>query len=71
MILDELDHETKRESKLSFAKIEENGEIRTTLPAFKAQGDFSLLKGMKGGIGKDLSKFSVPLYLNEPLSMLQ
>ena len=31
----------------------------------------SIWKILKGAIGKDLGKFSVPVYMNEPISMIQ
>ena len=31
----------------------------------------SVWKILKGAIGKDLSRFCVPVYFNEPLSMVQ
>ena len=45
---------------------------RDALPAFKDPSKkVSLWKVIKDSIGKDLSKLTVPVYYNEPLSMLQ
>lgn len=44
---------------------------RTTLPAYKTKTTINVFKILKDSIGKDLTKFSVPVYFNEPLSMLQ
>ncbi|XP_070570734.1 oxysterol-binding protein-related protein 6-like isoform X2 [Ptychodera flava] len=45
---------------------------RSKLPVPKPDtGDFSLWNLLKKNIGKDLSKVSMPVTLNEPLSMLQ
>ena len=45
---------------------------RTILPSPKPDtGDVSLLSLLYKNIGKDLSKISMPITMNEPLSMLQ
>ena len=45
---------------------------RQALPAFKDPNKkVSIWKVIKDSIGKDLSKLTVPVYYNEPLSMLQ
>ena len=45
---------------------------RSRLPAPRPDtGDFSLWGLLRKNIGKDLSKISMPVSLNEPLSMLQ
>ena len=44
---------------------------RETLPAFKTKTTINVFKILKDSIGKDLTKFCVPVYFNEPLSMLQ
>ncbi|KAJ2858165.1 hypothetical protein GGI22_003363 [Coemansia erecta] len=47
-------------------------DIRTTLPAIKNGGpSLNLWSVIKGAIGKDLSKISVPVFFNEPTSFLQ
>jgi len=46
--------------------------VRKKLPYFKdPEKKFSIWSILKDAIGKDLSRFAVPVYLNEPLSMLQ
>jgi len=40
------------------------------LPVSKPNVKVSVWKIIKDSIGKDLSKFAVPVYLNEPISML-
>ena len=72
MILDEIEKEIKRES-ISSNPIDEtkDNDIRTTLPALKPDAKFSLIKILKDAVGKDLTKFWVPVYFNEPISMLQ
>ena len=45
---------------------------RTTLPYLRPPGlKFSFWSIIKSAIGKDITKFSVPAYFNEPISMLQ
>lgn len=45
---------------------------RTTLPYLRPPKlKFSVWSIIKNAIGKDLTKFSVPVYFNEPISMLQ
>lgn len=45
---------------------------RTTLPYLRPPKlKFSIWSIIKNAIGKDLTKFSVPVYFNEPISMLQ
>jgi len=44
---------------------------RKGLPALKQATNISVWKILKDMIGKDLSKFCVPVYFNEPISMLQ
>ena len=45
---------------------------RTTLPYLRPPGlKFSVWSIIKSAIGKDITKFSVPAYFNEPISMLQ
>lgn len=71
-ILDELQKEIKRESEISdHHDSEVQNEYRTTLPAFKAEGKYSLLRILKDAIGKDITRFCVPVYFNEPVGMLQ
>jgi hypothetical protein len=46
-------------------------EFRTTLPALKPPDQkVSVWKVIKDAVGKDLSRFCVPVYFNEPISML-
>jgi hypothetical protein len=46
-------------------------EYRMILPALKPPGQkVSVWKVIKDAIGKDLSRFCVPVYFNEPVSML-
>lgn len=50
---------------------EENQDYRTILPALKPPDQkVSVWKVIKDAIGKDLSRFCVPVYFNEPISML-
>ena len=44
---------------------------RTTLPALRPKSSINIFKILKDSIGKDLTKFCVPVYFNEPISMLQ
>lgn len=58
------------------AEIEEDGKCftgrRTRLPAPKPlTEDFSVWNFLYKNIGKDLSKVSMPVTLNEPLNLLQ
>ena len=71
-ILDQIQDEIKRESEVSeLYETVRDDEFRTTLPAYKSEGKFSLLKIIKDAIGKDITRFCVPVYFNEPISMLQ
>lgn len=44
---------------------------RSSLPAFKQMTGISVWKIFKDMIGKDMTRFCVPVYFNEPISMLQ
>ena len=46
--------------------------VRRELPFLKDPNDKpSVWKVLKDAVGKDLTKFCVPVYFNEPLSMVQ
>lgn len=50
----------------------EEYEKRVQLPILRDPHDRpSMWKILKSAVGKDLGKFSVPVYMNEPLSMIQ
>ena len=49
----------------------DNIKYRNVLPAVAPAIDFSVWAILKNCIGKDLSRISMPVFLNEPLSMLQ
>ena len=44
---------------------------RTSLPSKKIDHGFNVWKIFKSAVGKDLSRFGVPVFFNEPLSSLQ
>jgi oxysterol-binding protein 1 len=69
LIIDELEKETSwnKRKETDYRK----DEKRDTLPALKPKSSINIFKILKDSIGKDLSKFWVPVYFNEPLSMLQ
>ena len=47
-------------------------ETRNELPALRDPNDRpGIWKLIKSMIGKDITKFSVPVYINEPTSMIQ
>ena len=46
-------------------------ERRTSLPEQSKEVSFNIFKIIKDAIGKDLNHFAMPVFLNEPLSMLQ
>ena len=52
---------------MSYLKIEK----RYSLPVSKPILSLNIFKILKDSIGKDLTRFCVPVYFNEPLSMLQ
>ena len=58
-------------------KAEEYQEVvdypaRTLMPHLRDPNDRpGLWKLLKSAVGKDISKFSVPVYINEPISMVQ
>ena len=51
----------------------DNDEFRTQLPVLRDSGikPYMLWQVVKDLIGKDLSKFSLPVFINEPLTTLQ
>ena len=53
---------------LSYSELSEE---REELPVTKPNSKISIWKILKDSIGKDLSKLAVPVYFNEPISMLQ
>ncbi|KAF7457442.1 Oxysterol-binding protein [Cryptosporidium felis] len=75
---DELDTERAQSTKTCI-EIDNNEEMmnikkivrRKKLPVPKAAGKFSLLSMMRQVFGKDLSRISMPICLNEPLSFIQ
>lgn len=57
----------------NLGKIIDNANMRLQLPSinnFKIKASL-VLKLLRDIIGKDLSKFSMPVWVNEPLSVLQ
>jgi hypothetical protein len=57
----------------NLGKIIDNSNMRLQLPSinnFKIKASL-VLKLLRDIIGKDLSKFSMPVWVNEPLSVLQ
>ena len=44
---------------------------RTSLPSKKTDHGFNVWKVFKSAVGKDLSRFGVPVFFNEPISSLQ
>ena len=44
---------------------------RTSLPTKKSDHGFSVWKVFKNAVGKDLNRFGVPVFFNEPISSLQ
>ena len=74
---DALDHilYDELEKELTMTKKKESEYVinhkRTSLPALKPKASISIFKILKDSVGKDLTKFCVPVYFNEPLSMLQ
>ena len=61
-----------REAMSSDLEEEEVMENRMTLPALKPPDQkVSVWKVIKDAVGKDLSRFCVPVYFNEPISMVQ
>ena len=59
------------EVKQSQPLTDEEQEYRTILPALKPPDQkVSVWKVIKDAIGKDITRFCVPVYFNEPISML-
>jgi hypothetical protein len=46
-------------------------EVRHKLPRERVKLNLSVWSILKDAVGKDLNKFAIPVYFNEPLSMLQ
>ncbi len=66
-----LEEEVEEENEKSEADAEVV-EYRTILPALKPPDQkVSIWKVIKDAVGKDLSRFCVPVYFNEPISMVQ
>jgi len=52
--------------------IDTTKDFREALPAFTPENQsFSIWSIIKGSIGKDITKITMPIFLNEPLTMLQ
>ena len=65
-----LDEEVEEENEKREADAEVV-EYRTILPALKPPDQkVSIWKVIKDAVGKDLSRFCVPVYFNEPISMV-
>lgn len=57
---------------IEFKKNITNNQRRIVLPAkFTPEERFPISSVLKGSIGADLTKFSLPVSTNEPISMLQ
>lgn len=70
----QIDTRSQPPSQLLAVEVEENDFYpeRTALPFKKDPSDRpSVWKILKDAVGKDLSKFCVPVYFNEPVSMVQ
>ncbi len=68
-----IDEEEEKEDEEESGKNKEGQvmEYRTILPALKPSDQkISIWKVIKDAVGKDLSKFCVPVYFNEPISMV-
>ena len=67
--------EEDKDNEDDFERDQDNSQVveyRTILPALKPPDQkVSIWKVIKDAVGKDLSKFCVPVYFNEPISMLQ
>lgn len=71
-ILEILEAEAKAEMKIKKKKSNYiKDHRRDTLPALRPKQSINIFKILKDALGKDLSKFCVPVYFNEPISMLQ
>ena len=71
LIIDEIQNEYASDCTLHRpSQLELHDEWRTTLPDLRAQHKISVWQVLKDSIGKDLTKFCVPVYFNEPISML-
>lgn len=70
MIYDELEQSVYEENQRRQTVMIQDHK-RTTLPALKPNASINIFKILKDSIGKDLTKFCVPVYFNEPISMLQ
>ena len=70
--IDTTAHFKRSISKINPREIGEEIEIRKQLPAFKdPERKFSLWALISDNIGQDLTKVTLPIILNEPVSMLQ
>jgi hypothetical protein len=58
-----------KEGKRSLRYSEDLDE-RDELPVSRPNSKISIWKILKDSVGKDLSKLAVPVYFNEPISML-
>ncbi|XP_018021152.1 oxysterol-binding protein-related protein 2-like, partial [Hyalella azteca] len=55
----------------SIVEVEKQHRTRLPAPQQTSSGEFSLWSVLKQGIGKELSKITMPVVFNEPLSFLQ
>ena len=60
-----------KQSPTSFVDPLYSYQRRTSLPSKIKKLSYNLWDIFKGAVGKDINRFSVPVFLNEPLSMLQ
>ena len=70
--IDTNNHIKRSPSKINPRELNEDIEIRTQLPAFKDPNrKFSLWAIIRDSITQDLTRVTLPIFLNEPVSMLQ
>jgi oxysterol-binding protein 1 len=62
---------TDFEDELERVSYQFTGPIRITLPSKRRPVKYKIFSIIKNFVGKDLTKFSLPIFLNEPLSLLQ
>lgn len=61
----------KKSNKKQFYDSLYNHQRRTSLPASRKPFEINIWSFFRGAVGKDINRFCVPVFFNEPLSMLQ
>ena len=68
---DDTDEQNEEEEKKEEGDLIEDYPLRDALPVLRDPNDRpGVWKILKSAMGKDITKFCVPVYINEPISMI-